>query len=272
MTQPYEPPKTAEDPYGGGGNLTKGGKVPKLEFWRAFSFVTEHRKWMQNILLATVIQQVPIVGGLVFYGYLYDMVKGMHNGPDPEKKEPYLEFKLDHFADLLSKGVAPFVAMLIATLGMLFMMFFFALIISIPIAIVVALVAFGIAQATGEDVSKVMEAAAPVAGMVSIFLSLPLVGLFTRPMIMRAGLTQKIGEAFKFGFVMDFVKRTWKEQLKAAFFMVFMGPLVLVLGMLLCFVGMYPAVTWTWYAYAHFDYQIYEIYLARGGEPVPFAA
>ena len=43
---------------------------------------------------------------------------------------------------------------------------------------------------------------------------------------------------------------------------------LILLGLLCCFVGVLPALAWTMLADAHTNWQLYEVYLARGGKPV----
>jgi hypothetical protein len=47
---------------------------------------------------------------------------------------------------------------------------------------------------------------------------------------------------------------------------------VMFLGMMAFCVGMYPAMAIVMLARAHAEYQLYELYLARGGEPIPLPA
>jgi hypothetical protein len=93
--------------------------------------------------------------------------------------------------------------------------------------------------------------------------------LVLTPILIRAGLTQEFGEAFKFGWVKDFIGRTWKEMLIFALVMM-VGSVVLgMIGMAVFCVGLLAAAALMMMAYAHMYYQLYELYLARGGEPVP---
>jgi hypothetical protein len=40
-------------------------------------------------------------------------------------------------------------------------------------------------------------------------------------------------------------------------------------GFMLCCVGAFPAATLALFANAHLLYQLYEVYLFRGGQPIP---
>ncbi len=88
------------------------------------------------------------------------------------------------------------------------------------------------------------------------------------PLTLRAGLTQDFGAAFSWRFVKDFMKRMWLPTLLSQLFLLVMVFPVLIGGMLLCFVGIYPAMTLQSLAQVHLHYQLYEEYLQRGGEVI----
>jgi hypothetical protein len=81
-------------------------------------------------------------------------------------------------------------------------------------------------------------------------------------------LSQDIGESFKFGWIKDFIGRVWKEQLLASLFLVVTGAVLGLVGIALCCIGVYPAMAIMMLAQAHLYFQLYKLYLARGGEPV----
>jgi hypothetical protein len=50
------------------------------------------------------------------------------------------------------------------------------------------------------------------------------------------------------------------------------GMLLVMVGYMVFCVGAYAAIALIFVAQAHMYYQLYELYLARGGEPIPFKA
>ena len=92
------------------------------------------------------------------------------------------------------------------------------------------------------------------------------------PIFLRAGLMQEFGGAFNFGFVKDFIRRMWVEMLLGHLFFLVTSPIVMLAGAAICCVGMYPATVLVILAQAHFMFQLYELYLVRGGEKIPPAA
>jgi hypothetical protein len=95
------------------------------------------------------------------------------------------------------------------------------------------------------------------------------VGLAMFPMLLRAGLSQDFGQAFKFAWIKDFLTRMWMELLLTILFLMATGMVVAMLGMLACCIGIIPAAVIIMMASAHLVGQLYAIYLSRGGEPIP---
>src|SRR5207248_2740158 len=89
------------------------------------------------------------------------------------------------------------------------------------------------------------------------------------PLMMRIALSQELGTAFSWTFIRDYIGRMWWPTVKAELFLLFGSTVVTALGLLLCFVGIYPASALTIMARYHVLCQLYEMYLARGGMTIP---
>jgi hypothetical protein len=101
-----------------------------------------------------------------------------------------------------------------------------------------------------------------------ILLSI-IVGLVLMPMVLGAGLGQELGAAFNFAFIKDFIARVWKEMVLASLFLSVAGLVLTSLGMLVFCIGAYVAIAVLILANAHLLYQLYNLYLARGGMAIP---
>jgi hypothetical protein len=73
-------------------------------------------------------------------------------------------------------------------------------------------------------------------------------------------------------FVRDFLSRVWKELLLSLLFLIVTAPLLMLAGLLAFCVGVYAAAVVLMFAQLHFHYQLYELYLQRGGTPIPLKA
>ena len=96
-----------------------------------------------------------------------------------------------------------------------------------------------------------------------------IVSILSVPLYLRAGLSGDFSTAFSMEFFRDFMKRVGKEVVLAELFLVATGTFVTIGGLLLCYIGVFPAVVLLTYASHHLEYQLYELYLERGGAPVP---
>jgi hypothetical protein len=175
----------------------------------------------------------------------------------------YPVLDLNRFMDYLVRGLWPFLAAMVVSLVL--MPIFFVL------WLVMFIVPMAIAGIAGED-------AAPIVGVIMMVLILLMVllliaasiglNIFTIPLILRAGLSQDFAETFKFDWIRDFARKMWLEIILALLFLMFSSMVVTMLGYLACCIGVFFAQALVFLAYAHMLYQLYAIYLDRGGTPV----
>ena len=106
--------------------------------------------------------------------------------------------------------------------------------------------------------------------LLGVFVSIA-ANMLCVPFILRAGLTQDFGASFNVGFAKQFVANTWLEMIVAGMFLMVVGMIFSMLGMVICFVGIYMTMAAVMLCQAHLGYQLYEVHLAKGGEPIPLA-
>jgi hypothetical protein len=160
--------------------------------------------------------------------------------------------------EYLGRGVWPFLALLIV--GFVWIPVFLAF-----IGLTVACL-FGLAAVGGKSAGGVLVFLG-ILFAVAIGLLL-IVGLIlaSTPFMLRAGITQDFGRTFDFAWASDFLKKTWTEVLLASLFLVGVS-----IGLSLLTCGLGTLVVWALapLVQVHFWHQLYAIYLARGGTPVP---
>jgi len=241
-------------------------KVTRLQYIYAYQYIFESGNWFLNLLMGALAwlstQVVPVIGPLVYLGYQYEIVDHLHRN----RTMPYPDFDFNRFGDYLGRGAPPFVVGLIFGLLM------------IPLLLVVSFVGITAVPVTAALMSDA-DVAEPWIAVVSIGLTLLFialgclliiaVSLLTGPMSLRAGLSGNIGEGFNFGFVFDFLRRMWLEMALAYLWLTVVGTLLYFVGLLFFCVGAYPAVAWSHLASAHMNWQLYELYLDRGGMVIP---
>ncbi len=239
----------------GPSNADRGAPRPGLQFGEAYNYVFRNPNWVPNVLYATLCQLIPVVGPIVMMGYQYEIVEMLHRNPHGE----HPNFDFNRFVNYLTRGVWPFLVALVASLVL------------VPLIAIVAIVMFGALAAAGPRNND----AGPIIVLL-IFAAQCLIGLGSAllfalvlpPMQIKAGLAQDFGSAFDFAFIKDFLGKMWLELILGALFVMVSAVVVMFAGALLCCVGVYPAGTLVMLAQAHFKYQYYELYLARGGMPI----
>jgi hypothetical protein len=104
--------------------------------------------------------------------------------------------------------------------------------------------------------------------LVSFVLSILMI-LVTTPLTIRAGLTQEFGASFDFVWVKDFIRKVWLETLIAQLFLSVVAIVLMFLGLLALGFGVFPALAVVMLVQGHLYLQLYQLYLARGGQKIP---
>lgn len=225
-----------------------------MRYFRMVSYVFDHPQWGMTLLLATVCQFIPVIGNILLMGYQYDIVEQLHRG-----RRRYPEFNFDNFVPYLYRGLWPFLVSLVVGLCLMPVLLVFGA----GLALLPALLELD-PEKEPFTLVAILVPALLLALLLIIFTT-----LFVMPMALRAGLSQQFREGLRLAWVRDFVGRVWLEILLGTLFLMLVYFVLLLVGMALCFVGIYPAVTILFLAQAHLYYQLYSLYLLRGGTPVP---
>jgi hypothetical protein len=230
-----------------------------VRYFRAYRFMFDSPNWFANVGLVTLgilsTAVVPLVGQLVALGYLFEVVEAMHRqGHD----RSYPDFTWDRFVPYLVRGVHVFLIQFVASFPTI------VLGIGAYVGIIAYLVSSGPA---GPDP---LELGAIVGGCFVAFLLLSLMmTLLVTPLMLRAGLSQNLAIIFSPAFVVDYFRRMWWPTLKAELFLSVSGLVVTVAGALCFCIGMYAGVALALIARCHMQYQLYQLYLERGGTSIP---
>jgi hypothetical protein len=223
------------------------------------SFVFESPNWMLNILCVALCQFVPIVGFIVLLGYLLSVIEQLHLRPT----QVYPDFDFNKLGDYLKQGVWPFLIYLIVSVA-------FAPIVMVliygPIVMII------VAAAGSEEMAAVVAAIVIPLFILLFFVAVLLLALVFMPMFLRSGLMQDLPAGFHFGFVRDFIRRVWLEMLLGELFLLVTSCILLPLGYAFFCVGVYAAAAVLFMAHGHLTFQIYQLYLLRGGEQIPLAS
>jgi hypothetical protein len=220
-----------------------------VQYQLAFGyFVGKKPNGWTNLLLLTVCMLIPVVGPLVMLGYRSEVAERLVRDPDNLRRHP--DFSFDRFMELLTRGLWPFLISLIASLVLL------------PVAMVAIFGSIAVGAAANAPAVGV------ILGMLG-YLVIALVGsALIVPMVFHAELANRFDLGGGFRFAVSFLKLVGgKAVVTYLVYCALTIPLVLV-GLLACFVGVYPASVVAMMAGQHLMVQLYLDYLDRGGEEI----
>lgn len=216
-------------------------------------------KWGMNLLLGAVSILIPIVGQLVLAGWHVTGLWARGDDGDPAKFPP---FDFQFFGKYLERGLWPFLVNLAASL--------------VLVPLILCLI-FPIFIFSGAFESKNGQASGAAFGVVIALIFMIQIGLMiiyqfaVTPLMLRATITQDFKSAFDFGFMREFLSRTWREQLASMIFMFGLGLCLMIITVVTCYIGMFfaaPVVIFSWH---HLQKQLYQAYLGHGGAAVPLS-
>jgi hypothetical protein len=237
------------------------GQQRGLDYMQSIKFTFDSPNWLPNIFFAVVCNVlggfVPILPGLVLLGYQCEMLEALLFHPG----QPYPDFKTERIMDYLVRGLWPLVIVLIV------------MVVTVPLVLLALAVPIGamvlLLSAAGNDgEGLVLFVMIPLIVVIAI-LAILVCHLLVVPFLLRAALTQDIGESLHFQFAQDFLRRMWKETILAGLFLFAAALVAQTVGLLLFCVGILLLMPVVQFAQVHLLMQLYRLYLARGGEKIP---
>lgn len=220
-----------------------------MDLGRAFRYFLDRPGGTTSLLLLVVCQFIPVVGPVVMMGYRAEVAEALARDP-ALRRHP--GFTFDRFVEYLSRGVWPFLA---------------ALVLSLPVTALVmgALVAGFVIDPPGPNNPPLLA--------IGLFFAAYAVGLalyfvVSVPVILHTELAATLDPAAAWRFTLDFWGRVGGRAVAAGLVFVPLSVAVILLGLLACFVGVYPASVLVQMAGTHVVVQLYRLYLDRGGEPI----
>jgi len=206
---------------------------------------------------------IPVVGQIVAWGYGYEAAEHLIRNPN----QPAPAFSGKKYDRYTTRGGWPFLLFGLSTLIVLPVVFVTLYVLLVAIAILFI-----------ATFNQDLESGGLILGLIVGLVAAPTVifvlglSILLTPMMLRCGLGQSFDQAFRYGWVWDFFRRTWFELLMTVLFVFVSGTAlatlvgVLSVGLLLptCLVLTHLSIT-------HLQMQLYQLYLHRGGEPIAFA-
>jgi hypothetical protein len=211
--------------------------------------------WMMNMLFGGICVLIPIVGPMVLLGWL---ITGFW-GRQEQGFQSFPPFDFSNFGKYLERGLWPFLVAFAVSLVFVPIMW----IVTIP------LVMIQVAAQGHQHGNGCFAALAVIVMILAIGVAVVVMLLILVPLKIRAALTQDFAKAFDLRFVKRFIALTWLEMVLSSLFIVIVGTLLVCLGAIVFCVGAYFATVVVYFSWMHLYKQLYQLYLGRGGEPVP---
>jgi len=216
--------------------------ITSMDYMRMITYVFENPNWFMNLLLGALCSIIPVIGGLVLMGYAFEVAVSLI----ATNTARYPDFNFVRFGDYLMRGLWPFLVYLVA--GLVFA----------PLYVVIAMI------------SAIADNKAVAIIFFPIQLALAFVfAVAVQPMLLRAALTLDFTEGFKFEWIKDFIRRVGIEMLLGTLFLGIASTILSFVGLLACCVGVFLVIPILSLAHANLLFQIYSLYITRGGTPIP---
>lgn len=232
---------------GGNGSVQPRSSV---DYFEAYGKVFENQNWFVNILIVGIGNFIPIIGPMVLAGFGATIVNEKSTG----QTNSYPDFNLNKFGEYLIRGFWIFLVVLVAALCIA------------PVAAIAAMV-MGALQASGNNALALLGFLIYFVAMIGINI---LTGLAIIPLFLRAGLMSSFSEAFDLAWLKDFISKMWVEQIIGAILLAVISWIVMLVGLIALCIGMIPAAGVVMIAYCNFVTQLYQVYIGRGGQPIPY--
>lgn len=240
-----------------------------MDYLRGFKVFRDDPEWTQKLLVGSVLfassMVIPILGQVVLAGWASLAMRKAVRG---DMSLPRLEFDMDYLGKLLGIGFKGFIARFVWQLPVMFLSI--ALFLCMYFAMFAAIIAAAEGGGGGGGGGLI---GCCVCGAVLFAYPLMIIGMLPAIVAsMRAELTDKLEAGLAFKEVLDFTKAMFSDLFKGSI-IIWLASLPLVfIGIITCYIGLMPAVVVMTFAHAHFMAQVYEKWVAEGGEPLDVAA
>ena len=226
-----------------------------MDYRRAYSYLFSKPDWIQTVLLLAVCVLIPIVGVFVLLGYRSEQLDDwLDEGTDAKVKT----FDFNRFADLLMRGVWPFLYQLI--IGIVF---------GIPLGVAyfgVLMIALGFAKNNEPGIFFI------IFGLFYLFAFF--VQVIAKMVAWPFVLHGQVSGKFEFGAAWTFAKEFYSKIGFANLGGISLCCMIIdlvcaIIGTMLLCVGIYPAIAIFMMAEGHILWQLYRKHIEQGGSTIP---
>ena len=241
-----------------------------MEYLKGYKVFRSDPEWTKKIgvgsLLFLSTMCIPMLGQIVLVGWQALIMRRAVQGQD--EPLPRLDLDFDYLGKLVGIGFKGFVVRFLWSMpammlgfGVFFCLYFGAIAVGVGAA----------ESGSGDEVGLVMMCCIGAGAL----LWLPFVVLLTIPAnvaAMRTELTDDLNQGLRFKETIDFTKAMFKPLFKGHMLLFVVGGGLGIVGMLMCYVGIFPVVVLGMIAQAHLMAQVYRLWVEQGGEELSVAA
>ncbi|MGE0785467.1 MAG: DUF4013 domain-containing protein [Sandaracinaceae bacterium] len=230
-----------------------------MEYLRGWRALRSDPEWKSKVGVATVLLLssfvIPVLGQLIMGGWLVLALRLAVRGQDAPL--PPLRFDIELFKRLLGLGFKPMVAQIVYSLPIM----------AVGMVMGCASGALNIAIQRGEagPVVAVVLGVLFLVYVVTIAICVPLAMVAA----LRASLMDNLGEAMSFRGVRALFRPILGDVIIGTLVMGLVSFPIVMGGMILCYVGVFPAAVIVSVLNTYFHAELYRRYLEKGGEPLP---
>jgi Protein of unknown function (DUF4013) len=225
----------------------------KISPVRAINAVFQSPNWMVNVMWLCLGVLLSIIGNIFIFGYGSQVMQS--RAGRPEYRHPDIDS--GNLGNLFMRGLWPFLVQMIASLGL-------AVVTTFPLFF---LMFIGMAVA-----ANIGEAGPPLVLLIFLpllFCAIVISNLILVPITIRAMICQDFAKSFDVAWIKSFIKLMWKDVLASMLLMLIIFIGLYVVGLMLCIIGVFPAIAIGTSALLNLLSQWYEMFLIRGGQPAP---
>ena len=225
-----------------------------MQYIKPYTYFVQKEGGTNNLLMGSLCMFttsfIPIVGQIVLMGYQAEVAEDLEKDHDISD---HTNFEFNRFSQYLGRGVWVFLIQLI-----LFAVIMLTAMISIGTGLLIyALLPGDIGPFVGIGV-----------GFLLYMILATMVTMFTWPMTLHVQLSRGFYFGSALRFSTSFIKKLSGQLLVSLLAHMFITSILMVAGMLVFCIGIFPAATISLMAQEHFMIQLYRIYLNEGGDPI----
>ncbi len=243
-------------------------EAPKMsKYLSCFTYLFKYANWMPTLAMGSLMMLVPIVGPMVVSGWQIELFKARLAGD--KENLPVLDFS--RFSELMSLGAIPFIAGFLAVLPMLLFFYILLTMAGAAVFLLATLASAALVAALGEIGGIISLIATIALGALLLALTLGaawVMGAVVQIIVLRAELTRQLGAAFNVQGIRENAAHLLRPLIKGNIVLGLMAGPMMLIGYMMCLVGLYPALFLLVCAGCELRTLVYRDYLDAGHPPI----